>query len=277
MVATSKLKRAQDRVVAARPYARGAARGHRRPVHAGAGRALPAAPAPGAAGEGRAQPRGGHPAHLQPRARRRVQREPDQGSAPADRASSRPRAYTVDLHGDRQEGHRLLPLPRPQARRRSGIDIGDRPTAEHAAEIVEPLIEALRRGRARRAWTWSRRSSSVALSDPAGDRADPAGRGAAGGGRRPRATTSWRRAPRRSSSELLPLYVRNAVYRGLVETAAAEHGARRTAMKNATDNAGEMLELLKRTYNRAAAGADHAGDRRDRRRRRGAAGITRLR
>jgi F-type H+-transporting ATPase subunit gamma len=49
---------------------------------------------------------------------------------------------------------------------------------------------------------------------------------------------------------LLPLYVRNAVYRGMVETAAAEHGARRTAMKNATDNAGDILELLKRTYNR---------------------------
>jgi F-type H+-transporting ATPase subunit gamma len=50
--------------------------------------------------------------------------------------------------------------------------------------------------------------------------------------------------------DLLPLFVRNAVYRGLVETTAAEHGARRTAMKNATDNAGEILELLKRTYNR---------------------------
>ena len=52
------------------------------------------------------------------------------------------------------------------------------------------------------------------------------------------------------SKQLLPLYVRNMVYRGLVETAAAEHGARRTAMKNATDNAGEILEVLKRTYNR---------------------------
>ena len=50
--------------------------------------------------------------------------------------------------------------------------------------------------------------------------------------------------------QLLPLYVRNAVYRGLVETAAGEHGARRTAMKNATDNAGDILDLLKRTYNR---------------------------
>ena len=51
--------------------------------------------------------------------------------------------------------------------------------------------------------------------------------------------------------ELLPSYVRNAVYRALVETAAAEQAARRTAMKNATDNAGEMLNILRRTYNRA--------------------------
>ena len=52
-------------------------------------------------------------------------------------------------------------------------------------------------------------------------------------------------------SELLPAYVRNAVYKALVETVAAEQAARRTAMKNATDNAGEMLNLLRRTYNRA--------------------------
>jgi F-type H+-transporting ATPase subunit gamma len=52
-------------------------------------------------------------------------------------------------------------------------------------------------------------------------------------------------------TRLLPLYVRNRVYRALVETAAAEQGARRTAMKNATDNAGEMLDTLRRTFNRA--------------------------
>ncbi len=50
--------------------------------------------------------------------------------------------------------------------------------------------------------------------------------------------------------DVLPLYVRNAVYRGLVETAAAEQASRRTAMKNATDNAGDLIEALKRTYNR---------------------------
>ena len=52
-------------------------------------------------------------------------------------------------------------------------------------------------------------------------------------------------------AQLLPLYVRNSVYRALVETAAAEQGARRTAMKNATDNAGDILNVLRRTYNRA--------------------------
>jgi F-type H+-transporting ATPase subunit gamma len=40
------------------------------------------------------------------------------------------------------------------------------------------------------------------------------------------------------------------MYRGLAETAAAEHAARRAAMKNATDNAGEMLKLLDRQFNR---------------------------
>ena len=51
--------------------------------------------------------------------------------------------------------------------------------------------------------------------------------------------------------QLLPLYVRNQMYRALVETAAAFLGAQRTAMKNATDNAGDIIELLQRTYNRA--------------------------
>lgn len=50
---------------------------------------------------------------------------------------------------------------------------------------------------------------------------------------------------------LLPAYVRNVVFTALVENAAAEQGQRRTAMKNATDNAGEVLEHLTRTYNRA--------------------------
>jgi F-type H+-transporting ATPase subunit gamma len=53
---------------------------------------------------------------------------------------------------------------------------------------------------------------------------------------------------------ILPAYVRNTVYTALVENAAAEQGSRRTAMKNATDNAGDVLEHLTRSYNRARQG-----------------------
>ena len=52
-------------------------------------------------------------------------------------------------------------------------------------------------------------------------------------------------------SSLLPAYVRNMVYRALVENTAAFYSAQRTAMKNATDNASDMLKILGRTYNRA--------------------------
>ncbi|MBE0476172.1 MAG: ATP synthase F1 subunit gamma [Coriobacteriia bacterium] len=52
-------------------------------------------------------------------------------------------------------------------------------------------------------------------------------------------------------ARLLPTYVETLVYRALMESAASEHGARRTAMKAATDNAGEMIVTLTRSYNRA--------------------------
>jgi F-type H+-transporting ATPase subunit gamma len=52
-------------------------------------------------------------------------------------------------------------------------------------------------------------------------------------------------------TQLLPSYVRNSIYRALVENEAGFQSAQRTAMKNATDNAGEMLNVLRRTFNRA--------------------------
>ena len=52
-------------------------------------------------------------------------------------------------------------------------------------------------------------------------------------------------------ARLLPLHLLSSMYRGLVENAAAEQGARRTAMKSATDNADELLTTLRRQFNRA--------------------------
>jgi F-type H+-transporting ATPase subunit gamma len=54
---------------------------------------------------------------------------------------------------------------------------------------------------------------------------------------------------------LLPTYVETLVYRSLLESAASEQGARRTAMKSATDNASEIITTLTRSYNRARQGA----------------------
>ena len=49
---------------------------------------------------------------------------------------------------------------------------------------------------------------------------------------------------------LLPRNVATQVYTALLENSASEHGARMTAMDNATRNAGEMIDKLTLTYNR---------------------------
>ncbi len=54
---------------------------------------------------------------------------------------------------------------------------------------------------------------------------------------------------------LLPTYIEALIYRALLESSASEQGARRTAMKAATDNATEMIALLTRSFNRARQAA----------------------
>lgn len=54
---------------------------------------------------------------------------------------------------------------------------------------------------------------------------------------------------------LLPAYVETLVYRALLESKASEHGARMTAMTAATDNAGEIIQELTLAMNRARQAA----------------------
>jgi len=51
-------------------------------------------------------------------------------------------------------------------------------------------------------------------------------------------------------AELLPSNLKTQIFRALLESSASEHGARMSAMDNATRNAGEMIEGLTLTYNR---------------------------
>jgi F-type H+-transporting ATPase subunit gamma len=132
----------------------------------------------------------------------------------------------------------------------SRADIGDRPTAEHAAELVAPLIEAYERGELASVDLVQAQFLSAISTPPATVRVLPVEPPKSKDAARTARPYILEPGADEILAKLLPLYVRNAMYRGLVETVASEHGARRTAMKNATDNAGEILEVLKRTYNR---------------------------
>jgi len=51
--------------------------------------------------------------------------------------------------------------------------------------------------------------------------------------------------------QLIPRYVEVLFYRILLEALASEHAARMSAMRNATDNASDMISSLTLTYNKA--------------------------
>src|SRR5262249_19192564 len=50
---------------------------------------------------------------------------------------------------------------------------------------------------------------------------------------------------------LLPVYLETQIYRALLESTASEQGARMTAMRNASKNAGELIDSLTLSMNRA--------------------------
>jgi F-type H+-transporting ATPase subunit gamma len=60
----------------------------------------------------------------------------------------------------------------------------------------------------------------------------------------------YEQSPGEILETLLPRYIKTQVYRALLESAAAEHAARMTAMEAATKNASEMIDKLTLTMNR---------------------------
>jgi F-type H+-transporting ATPase subunit gamma len=130
----------------------------------------------------------------------------------------------------------------------SRIDITDKPTAQNAAEMVDGLIDQFASGQVDAVYVVHSKFNSALSTPPTSVQILPVTPPEAKG---PRPDYLLYPNAEAILSELLPLYVRNAVYRGLVENEAAFQTAQRTAMKNATDNAGDILNVLRRTYNRA--------------------------
>ena len=241
MVATSKMKRAVDRVVAAKPYARALAEvisslyspelAERFPLLRQPAAERTAALVLLTSNRGLA---GAFNANIIKEARATLARLEAAGTQ-------------VELHvvGKKGLGYfryvgRAVAVPR--------TDITDRPTAQDAASLVDALMQRFIDGELDAVYVIGSRFNSVLSTPPTTDRVLPVAPPAAAGGQK-----DYLLFPSAEAilTELLPSYVRNAVYRALVETVAAEQAARRTAMKNATDNAGEMLTSLRRTYNRA--------------------------
>ncbi len=248
LVATSKLKRAQDRVVAARPYAAALAGvigdlyapelAERFPLlRQPKGAIRRAALVVITANRGLA---GAFNANLIREGRRRIEQLESE-------------AVAVDLHLIGKKGITYFKFAkRSIASQRT--DIGEKPTAAHAAEVVNPLMAQFEAGAVDAVEVVFPQFKSAMNTPPTTLRVLPVTPPqAAEGGRGRQRAINYILKPSADAilEQLLPLYVRNQLYRALVETVAAFYGAQRTAMKSATDNAGDMLDILQRTYNRA--------------------------
>jgi F-type H+-transporting ATPase subunit gamma len=72
-----------------------------------------------------------------------------------------------------------------------------------------------------------------------------------GGGEHPKhALVEYEPDPDAILERLIPAYVEISIYRALLESTASEHGARMTAMRNASENAGDIIKDLTLEFNR---------------------------
>jgi len=244
MVATSKMKRAQDRVVAARPYANALADvisslysselAERFPLLRQPAQQAKVAVILLTSNRGLA---GAFNANLIKEARSRI-------------AEFEARGVQVELHVIGKKGLGYFKyIGRTIASQR--LDISDRPSADDAASIVDGIMADYVAGQLDGVYVVYSKFVSALSTPPSTDQVLPVvpPKKKEGGA----AQTDYLLYPNAEEilTNLLPAYVRNAVYRALVETTAGFYTTQRTAMKNATDNAGDMLNVLRRTYNRA--------------------------
>jgi F-type H+-transporting ATPase subunit gamma len=251
MVAASKLKRAQDRVVAARPFdaflrqvmekvREGLVESPDRfPLLRESGRSGRVGFLVVTSNRGLA---GAFNANLVREALARMREVEAEGK-------------TVELHVIGKKGAAMLRYA-GHTPGRVITDLPDRPTYQQATETAEPMIQDFIDGKLDAVHLVYSLFKSPVEQRPATARILPlplASETAAPGEgeRRYEPIYEFLPSPEEILTRLLPLFLRYGVYRAVIESAASEHGARRTAMKNATDNAKELIRTLTRTYNRA--------------------------
>jgi F-type H+-transporting ATPase subunit gamma len=254
LVSTSKLKRAQDRVVGARPYAQALADVIGELYSPELAERFPLLRQPGLSVRGKGVRRsalllitsnrglcGAFNSNLIREARRRLEE--------LEAADTH-----TELHLVGKKGVSYFKFTKRNIATQR-VDIGDKPTVDHAMELATPLMDRFAKGDLDAVDIVFAKYNSAVSTPPTTLRVLPVAppEQRRSDGQEAKATVNYILQPSAEEilKELLPLYVMNQFYRALVETAAAEHGARRTAMKNATDAGNDILTILQRTFNRA--------------------------
>ena len=241
LIATSKLKRAMDRMIAARPYSDAL------------GELLRSLRAPGLEQD--------HPLLRQPTETKRAAvllLTANRGFCGAFNANlireARTKLEEFEAAGVETElhiaGKKGLTFFRFRGREvaSSTVAIGDAPTPEDAEALITSVRDKFESGELDAVYLVSAKFRSAMSTPPNTQLVLPV---KPKEGARSVDAFLVSPPPVKLVGRILPRYLTSVVYRALVENAAGEQGARRAAMKSATDNAGEMIDTLTRSYNRA--------------------------
>ncbi len=179
-----------------------------------------------------------------------------QRAAELDAQGVESRFYVTGRRGDAALNFRGKPIEG------SYTGFTDAPRHEHAARIGEDLVAAYVDNRVDRVEMIYngyvsplvqevRRETllplaAAAITEGEGD-VDPAEGETSG----PKALVEYEPGPAEILAELVPEFVEISLLRALLESAASEHGARMTAMRSASDNAGDVIQNLTLAMNRA--------------------------
>jgi F-type H+-transporting ATPase subunit gamma len=246
MVSAAKLRRAQDRVIAARPYA-----SQMREMLAN----LIAA--------AQSDPDASSSPWLIKREMKRVDLvfiTSDKGLAGAFnsnliKASQRFIAEHADQAGREVTLTVIGRKGRDYYRRRNGrilsehINILNRPTFDEAAEVAREIIRRYREGETDAVFLINNDFKSVMVQKLSVTQLLPLEQEQADQ-KIQQTDYIYEQSPIDMLDRLMPRYVEVAVFRGMLETVAAEHAARMTAMDKASTNAREVIDTLTLNMNR---------------------------
>jgi len=247
LVAAAKLRRAQDRVLAARPYAGKMAELLGNLVSAAGG-------TDGAAAHPLLEQREG------PR-RQVVVVTADRGLAGAFNSNVVRRAaefirtsnaVEVTLVVVGRKGRDFF-RRRDVTIKRAMLGFWDKLAYAHAAELADYLMQQYLDGEVDEVHLIYNEFRSVAVQRATREQLLPIPRAEAAPGAAAGAPVEYifEPGPGAILGDLLPRHVRTQIFRALMESLAGEYGARMTAMEAATKNASEMINLLSIQYNKA--------------------------